>query len=171
MSNLDGRNFGDVYSINLQTGERKLALKQSRWTYAASPDGTYFAYYNDGQYYVQNLATGESTNITKGIAATSFINTEDDHNIVKPPTPFIGWSKDSKSVLLSDNWDIWQVRFPVRATNLTVRARKIRSGTVVPSFLIPEDRGYDLTKKLYLDAYGEWTKKSGIAVIEPGKPA
>ena len=168
--NLDGRNFADIYSINLQTGERKVALKQSRWTYAASPDGTYFAYYNDGQYYVQNLATGESTNITKGITATSFVNTEDDHNIVKPPTPFIGWAKDSKSVLLSDNWDIWQV--PVSgsgAMNLTVNGKKDQIRYRRPVILDPEDRGYDLSKKLYLDAYGEWTKKNGIAVIEPGK--
>ena len=30
-----------------------------------------------------------------------FYNTEDDHNVVKPPERPIGWSKDSSAVLLS----------------------------------------------------------------------
>ncbi|MGN6591594.1 MAG: alpha/beta hydrolase family protein, partial [Terriglobales bacterium] len=31
-------------------------------------------------------------------------------------------------------------------------------------------RGFDLTQPLYLAAYGEWTKKAGIAVVQPGQP-
>ena len=30
MSNLDGRRYQDVYVINMQTGDRKLALKKAR---------------------------------------------------------------------------------------------------------------------------------------------
>src|SRR5262249_42248445 len=39
-AHLDGQRYADVYAINMQTGERKLAVKKSRWTYAASPSGT-----------------------------------------------------------------------------------------------------------------------------------
>ncbi len=169
MSNLDGRNFADVYAVNLATGERKMAVKQSRWTYGASPDGTQFAYYNDGHYYVYNMTTGQSTNITNKVA-TSFIDTEDDHNIVKPPTQFIGWTSDSKSVLLSDNWDIWRVSSDgTGGTNLTVNGKKDQIRYRRPSILDPDQKGYDLSKALYVDVYGEWTKKDGIGIIEPGK--
>ena len=34
--NLDGRNYQDVYVVNLKTGERKLALKKARWVNQAS---------------------------------------------------------------------------------------------------------------------------------------
>ena len=32
-------------------------------------------------------------------------------------------------------------------------------------------RGIDLSQPIYVNAYGEWTKKAGIALIEPGKTA
>src|SRR5262249_55110978 len=35
--------------------------------------------------------------------------------------------------------------------------------------LDPEPRGYDLSKATYVNVYGEWTKKAGIGLIEPGK--
>ena len=34
----------------------------------------------------------------------------------------------------------------------------------------PEEKGIDLSRPLYITAYGEWTKKAGIAVINKGKP-
>jgi dipeptidyl aminopeptidase/acylaminoacyl peptidase len=105
---------------------------------------------------------------------TSFIDTENDTNIVKPPTGVIGWASDSRSVLLHDNWDVWQI--PVSGTapaiNLTVNGRK-ESIRYQNRFALepPQDRdkGIDLGKPIYLRAYGEWTKKGGIARIDPGK--
>ena len=92
MGNLDGRHYEDIYAFNLQTGERKLARKQIRWLEEASPAGTAFAYYDDGNYFIYDMTSGKFTNITKSVP-TSFIDTEDDHNVVKPPTPFFGWSE------------------------------------------------------------------------------
>lgn len=168
--NLDGRRYADVYAIDLQTGERKLALKKSRWSYPASPAGTHFLYYEDGHFYTYDFATGQSLNITKDVP-TSFINTESDVNIMKPPTPTAGWSKDGKFVFLSDNWDIWQV--PVSggsATNVTGDGRTEQVRYRGLTSLDPDLRGLDLSKPIYLSAYGEWTKKAGIGVIEPGGP-
>src|SRR5207245_2719831 len=84
MAHLDGQTYADIYAINLQTGERKLAVRKSRWTYGASPTGTDFAYYTDGNYWIYDMTTGQATNISKGVPA-SFINTEDDHNLDRPP--------------------------------------------------------------------------------------
>ena len=170
--NLDGRRFQDVYVIDMATGARRLALKRVRWFNGISPDGESFLVYEDGHYFVHPMAGGEPRNITLNVPA-SFIDTEDDHNVVKPPTGVIGWASDSKSVLLNDNWDIWQV--PVsggQAVNLTGNGRKdqiryTRRFALEP----PQDRakGIDLSKPLYFQAYGEWTKKAGIARVAPGK--
>jgi len=84
------------------------------------------------------------------------------------------WTADSKSVLLSDNWDIWQVPVAGGAlVNLTVNGKKDAIRYQQRFALEPpqdRDEGIDLTKPQYFRAYGEWTKKSGIARIEPGKP-
>jgi dipeptidyl aminopeptidase/acylaminoacyl peptidase len=171
LGNMDGRRFRDVYVINPATGERKLALKRARWYNGPSPDGRSFLYYEDGHFFVHSMATGQSRNITAGVAA-SFVDTEDDHNVVKPPTSPLGWVKGSHAVLISDNWDIWEV--PVDgspAVNLTVNGRKsqVRYQRRFP--LEPaddRDDGIDLTKPQFFAVYGEWTKKGGIARLDPG---
>jgi dipeptidyl aminopeptidase/acylaminoacyl peptidase len=169
MSNLEGKRYQDIYAIDVKTGARKLAVKKSRNYFGASPDGTHFLYYDDGNFFTYDLASGQSYNITQGVPAV-FYNTEDDHNVVKPAQFPIGWSKNGVSVLLSDGWDIWNV--PVhggQATNLTVNGKK--EGIRYQRYrLDPDEKGIDLSKPVYLGSYGEWTKKAGIARIDNGKP-
>ncbi len=173
MGNLDGRRFRDVYAVDMETGARTLAIKRARWYNGTSPDGEQILFYEDGHFHVHSLKTGQSRNITK-TAPVSFINTESDVNVVNPPTQPVGWTKDGKSVLISDNWDIWQV--PVdggAAVNLTVNGRKDQIRYQQRFALEPieqRDEGIDMGAPQYFRAYGEWTKKSGIAKLEPGKP-
>ncbi|MBL8204036.1 MAG: S9 family peptidase [Blastocatellia bacterium] len=170
MGNLDGRRYQDVYVVDLKTGARKLALKKNRNAFGASPDGTQMLYFEDGHFFTYDLASNQSTNITAKIP-TSFWDTEDDHNVVKPPIFPLGWTKDSKFVLLTDDWDIWQV--PAKggnAINLTVNGKKDKIRYQTRFRLDPEEKGIDLTQPMYLRAYGEWTKKAGIARLEAGKP-
>ncbi len=171
MSNLDGRRYQDVYAIDLKTGARKLALKKARNAFGSSTDGTQLLYHEDGHFMTYDLATGQTQNLTAKVPAV-FWNEEDDHNVVKPPTFPLGWTKDSKAVLLTDNWDIWQVpaRGAGQAVNLTVNGKRDKIRYQTRYRLDPEEKGIDLAQPLYVRAYGEWTKKAGIARIEPGKP-
>ena len=167
---LDGRRYEDIYAVNLATGERTLAAKKVRWAYTQSPDGTKFLYYNDGQYFVYDLPSGVSTNITRG-APVEFVDADNDANVIKPPVPPVGWARDSKSVLLSDGWDIWQA--PVAGgvvTNLTVNGRKDGIKYRRRYNLDPDERGIDLAGAVYVEMYGEWTKKQGIARLDGGRP-
>ncbi len=169
-ANLDGKRYQDVYRVDPRTGERKLVLTKARWTFATSPDGVHLLHYQDGAFFSLNLATGASQNLTRNIPAV-FFDTEDDHNIAKPPTHVLGWSKDSRFALIADNWDIWKV--PAEggaAVNLTGNGKKDRIRYQSIWQLDPQEKGFDLTKPLYVRAYGEWSKKGGIARIEPDKP-
>jgi dipeptidyl aminopeptidase/acylaminoacyl peptidase len=173
MGSLDGREYQDVYAVDLTTGARKLALKHARYAFGASPDGSKYLYYDDGQYHGYSLATGQDRIITQGLPV-SFVDVEDDHNNVKPPVPPIGWASDNDTVLLSDGWDVWQVPVAAgQALNLTVNGRKDSIRYQQRFATEPRevrDQGIDLSKPLYFRAYGEWTKKGGIARIEAGKP-
>lgn len=165
-----GGNRRDVWVIDAITGTRRLALREQRFLALPSPDGNQLLYWNDGHYHVQEMATGASRNITAGLPV-SFVNVEDDHNVDRPPVNPIGWAKGSASVLLSDGWDVWQV--PVRtgrAVNLTADGR--REGIRYRQRLVwdPKERGIDLAQPLFLHAYGEWTKREGIARVAPGRP-
>ncbi|MBX2954999.1 MAG: S9 family peptidase [Cyclobacteriaceae bacterium] len=172
---LDGQSYTDVYVIDLKTGTKTKVFEKhylpSFWSSPRpSPDGTKFLYGKDGHYYVYDILTKSHVNISEKVK-TSFINTEDDHNVTKPLTPVIGWSSDSKIVLLRDLWNIWQV--PVNgkdaATNLTVNGRKEKIRYQNRFQLDPDEKGIDLKKPQYVRTYGEWNKKSGIARLEPGK--
>ena len=166
--NLSGRRYEDVWAIDMKTGERKLAVKKAHYVMGASPDGSRILYYDDGAFFTYEAATGQSYNITKGLAAT-FWDQEDDHNVVKPPHRQIGWTKDSSAVLLSDGWDIWKAPAHGGAgVNLTGNGLKDKIRYRLRYRLDPDEKGIDLAQTMYVNAYGEWTKKSGIAVIEPG---
>ena len=170
--NLEGRRYQDVYVIDLKTGARKLVLKKCRWYFEPSPDGTHFLYYEDGHYFTYDMATGKKFNITKDVP-TSFINEEDDHNVKDPPIYpyYFGWVKDGVSVLLYDNWDVWNI--PVhggKGVNLTINGKKEGIRYRSRYRLDPEEKGIDLSLPLYISTYGEWTKKGGVARIDKGKP-
>jgi dienelactone hydrolase len=167
---LDGRSSQDVHVIDLQTGERHLALKQNRYFFGASPDGTHFLHYDNGEFHVYDMAGRKSRCISKG-CSTSFINTEDDHPVDRPPTRTMGWTKDSSAVLISDNWDVWKL--PVAdgpAVNLTGNGKKESIRYRFRFRLDPEEKGIDLSAPLYFSAMEEWTKKSGFVRIDPKQP-
>ena len=170
LGNLEGRRYQDIFVIDLKTGDPKLVLKKNRWYFGSSPDGTHFLYYQDGHYHTYDMASGKSFNITKNVP-TSFIDEESDLNVVDPPVRPVGWAKNGVSVLLSDDWDIWNV--PAHGgmgKNLTVNGKHENIRYQRRFRLDPEEKGIDLSKPVYFSTYGEWTKKAGIARIDKGKP-
>jgi dipeptidyl aminopeptidase/acylaminoacyl peptidase len=179
-----GRSYSDIYGIDLRTGARTSAIKkQASSLMLPSPDGTQALYWGqDGHWYVLDVAAGTSRNVTKS-APVSFADDEDDHNNLYPPAQqAFGWTRDGSAVLLSDGWDAWLV--PVKGgapTNLTGdgRSKRVRYQRLY-AFDAPaaaatrrggngNTQGVDLKKPLYFGTYGEWTKKAGLARVQPGK--
>lgn len=174
-SNLNGQSYRDYYSVNLKTGERKsiftnFYLPSFASAPRSSPDGTKLLYGKDGHYFVYDLFSGISTNLTADLPV-SFVNLDDDHNVEKPLQNSIGWSSDSKYVLIRDGWDIWQVPLGAKekAINLTLNGRKEQIRYQYRFGLDPDEKGIDLTRTQYFKIYGEWTKKSGVALLSPAK--
>jgi hypothetical protein len=185
----DGRRYADIYTVDLKTGAKTIALKKTLSFFGLpSPDGRQLLFWgDDANYWALDLATGQKRNVTKD-APVSFANTDDDHNnIVAPPRPVLAWAKDASAVLLSDGWDVW--RIPVaangKAVNLTqdgrtnrIRYQRLysfvagatagRGGRGGRSNALLEE-GIDLTRPIYFGTYGEWTKKEGLARVEPAK--
>ncbi len=173
--NLDGQNYRDIYSVNLQTGERKLLFKKFYLpSFSSMPrpstDGTKLLYAENGDFYVYNLASNTSKNITSNIN-TTFVNVEDDHNVEKPMVTPLGWSSDSKFVLLRDAWDIWQVPVEGKGSpqNLTMNGKSDKIRYQYRFVLDQDEKGIDLSKAIFIRKYGEKSKKSGIVKIQPSK--
>jgi dipeptidyl aminopeptidase/acylaminoacyl peptidase len=170
-ANLDGRRLRDVYAVDMNSGDRTLILQGARWAYDLSPTGGHFLYYEDGHYHTYEMATGRRHTISRDVP-TSFVNKENDLNVVDPPIAPRGWSRDGRYAILHDNWDLWRVSVQGdQGLNLTVNGRDegIRYRALIQQD--PEGRpGFDLSAPLFILPYGEWTKKSGIGRLARGRP-
>jgi dipeptidyl aminopeptidase/acylaminoacyl peptidase len=169
MGTLDGRRYQDVWVVDMHTGARRQVLTRNRWYFGPSPCGTHFLYYDDGHFHTCDMATGKTFAITQS-APVSFVNSEDDHNVIQPPRPPAGWTKDGDAVLLSDGWDLWKV--PVHggeAVNLTVDGKRDAIRYSGLTTLDPEAKGLDFSRPVYVSLLGQWTKKAGLGRIDPGK--
>ncbi len=181
---IKGFAYHDMYAVNLTTGERKLIQKRvpgvggdgGRGVGAApsafSPDNGQYAYYDTGDWKVYDFASGATQAITSGVAA-KFWNTEDDHNQVKPAIPgaLVGWSNDGRNVLVRDNWDVWRLATNGGgATNITGNGQADQIRYQLRINQDPREHGgLDLSKPLYFETYGEWTKKEGLAQVDARK--
>ncbi|HEX6966595.1 MAG TPA: prolyl oligopeptidase family serine peptidase [Gemmatimonadaceae bacterium] len=168
----DGRRYADIYAVNLHDGSRRLLLQKHEPGTIPSPDGTQLLTWGpDAQWHVIDIATGADRVITKDVP-TTFANVEDDHNNLYPPPvspqrAALGWSTDSRYVLLSDGWDIWKV--PVHggsAVNLTHDGKSTRVRYQRRYVFDRKEKGIDLAQPMYVALYGEWTKKEGLARVD-----
>ena len=167
-----GRPAADLALIDLTSGERtKIKERVSDDFYVqASPGGRYLLFVQDDHYWTVNTTTRAVVNITKSVPA-SFVDRESDATIKqKPMFGVAGWTKNDESVILYDQFDLWQIAPDgTRGKRLTdgaaeqVRHRYLR--------LDPNEEWIDADKPAYLSVFGIWSKKSGLAKLRFGAQA
>ena len=174
-NNLNGQTYKDYYLVDLKSGAKTLLFEKFyQPSFASMPrastDGKKLLYGKDGHFHVYDISTKTHSNLTE-MLPVSFVDVEDDHNVVKPLYNPLGWSSDSRYALIRDGWDIWQIPLSAKETPLNLtqngKAQKIRYQYRVS--LDSDEKGVDLTKTMYLRIYGERTKKSGYATLAPAK--
>ena len=172
-ASVDGRTLRDLYAIDALSGTRDVIAKAlqnpgGNFTSLLSPDGARATWYDDGHWNVYDFASKTSRRLTDGVAAT-FWDMEDDHNVVKPPVgPPVGWSRDSRFVFVRDNWDIWRVGVAGgAAVNVTGNGKRDGMRYQQRVGADPKEPGIDLTRPIFIETYGERTKKEGLAQVDP----
>ena len=167
---ISGRQYRDIYSVDLATGRRDRIVTKGVYPASASPMGRYVLYPQGGNWWAYDLSTKARVNLT-GKLSSAFVNMEDDHPLhERRPCGVGGWTTNDRSVILYDRYDLWQVApdgsNPVRLT----RGRE--DSTVYRiEVLDPELRTIDPTKPIILSMTGDWNKKSGFARLTIGKSA
>ncbi|MCJ7680081.1 MAG: prolyl oligopeptidase family serine peptidase, partial [Candidatus Aminicenantes bacterium] len=181
-----GRTGADLYLQDISTGERtKLRDNINDRYLSAGPGGKTLLFLENDHYWTVDLATSAVTNITES-APVSFIDLESDETskvypdkLQKPPFGVAGWTDGDAEVLLYNTFDLWKIAADgSKAERLTfgaedqVRHRLIRldltgnRGRRMSGNSDPE-KAVDFSRSVYLSLYGEWTKKSGFARMEP----
>lgn len=174
-NNLNGQTYKDYYLVDLKSGTKTLLFEKFyQPSFASMPrastDGKKLLYGKDGHFHVYDIATKTHSNLTEKLPV-SFVDVEDDHNVVKPLYNPLGWSSDSRYALIRDGWDIWQIPLSAKETplNLTKNGKDQKIRYQYRVSLDSDEKGIDLTKIVYLRIYGERTKKSGYATLAPAK--
>ena len=157
-----GRRVEDLYVLDTLTGKRVKIESGLEYEMGSSPDGRYVLYFRGDHYWTYDIQTGTRADISKNIPPALW-NHDYDHPVKqKPPYGVAGWSKAGRSVLIYDEYDIWEgLPDGSKATKLTNGApEQIRHRYVK---LDPKEEFIDLDKPVYLSLYGQWTKRTGYA--------
>ena len=185
-----GASHADLYKVNVTTGARTLIDKDLSRTYGTSPDSRWFLYLKNKQVRAFNLDNGTSTTLDASLVpGKTYVNTDDDHAYELPIWGLGGWTKDGKSVLLYDKYDVWQVPLDGgKETNLTagvgkaqqIQFRVVRlagggrggrggGGGFGGGGLGPDTAAVDLSQPVTLSAYGDRSKKFGYWQVTAGQ--
>ena len=124
----DGGN--DVYLVNPLTGAQKLVKQRLTAGARLSPDGKYLAWFDKGHWYSYATLTGKTIDLTASIPGTSFVQETWDTPGEAAPWGIAGWTKEDKSLLVYDRWDVWEldpagVKPPVMVTDSLGRANHL----------------------------------------------
>lgn len=163
--------MADYYLVNTSTGERKSIVKGIRRSLGISPHNNHFLFLKEKHLWLYSFIQGKTINISVP-APILFVNEEDDHPNEKPLYGMAGWTKDADGIIVYHKYDPWLLRFTgEKPLNLAqglggqknIRFRYLR--------LDPEEKYIDTSKPLMFSAYGEWTKKAGFYLLQPGNTA
>ncbi|HXC97061.1 MAG TPA: prolyl oligopeptidase family serine peptidase [Edaphobacter sp.] len=159
-----GERILDTYIVDLDTGQRTLALKRHEGQTRQSPGGKYLLTFDGKDWNAISIATGKSINLTAKLPV-AFWNEEEDTPSTHAPYGIGEWTKDDKHVLLYDRYDIWQIApdgsSAVNLTHGLGRAQHLQLRAVV-FHSDPEDRTIDPAKPLLIRAEDTNTRDSGF---------
>lgn len=183
-----GANRQDLFKVDLATGVRTPIEKGLSRTYGTSPDSKWFLYLKNKQVQAFNLDNGSVVTLdATTIPGKSYVNEDDDHAYEKPIWGLGGWTRDGKSVLLYDKFDVWQAPLdggkPINLTKGLGRAQQVqfrvtrfsagggggRGGRGGGGAAAADSDGVDLAQPVTLSAYGDRNKKSGYWKVTSGQ--
>ena len=180
MVDYDG-NYQDVYGVDTRSGSRRLLARMVRGGFGAggaaggwqiSPDGQHAYYFNNRSWFLVRMSDGATRNVT-GALPVAFHR--EDHDTPSEPGPYgaAGWAKDSRSFLVYDRYDVWQIFADgAEPRNLTAGAgRKAKIEFRVQRIEPPneeEEPGVDTAKPLTLRGESEETRETGFFRVPPG---
>lgn len=101
--------YYDVYLVDTQTGKRTLVKKKLFRGANLSPQGKFVYWFEDGNWFIYNIQTKKTKNVTAGLGVNFF---QEDWDQPNPPASygFAGWTTNDEAFLVYDRFDIWVIK-------------------------------------------------------------
>ena len=160
--------FYDIYAVETATAQRTLVRERVAQDYGGSPGGRYILWFEGEDYWAHDLASGETHNLTGDLDGV-FVNLDVTPTREQMPSFGVaGWMEDDRSVLINDQWDVWEInpdgsggRRLTQGAAERIRHRAVRVDRDADAFAADSP--------IYYSLYGEWTKEAGFARGNPGR--
>ncbi len=160
----DGGN--DVHVVDPATGVRKQIATKVSGQAQLSVGGKYVTWYDKDHWHAYNIATAKTVDLNAAMQRVHFEQENSSQTGEPAAWGMAGWTKDDRSVLIYDRFDIWEidpagVKAPTiltdslgRRENLTLRLIALDNNA--------DERWIDASKQTWLSAFDEDTKESGF---------
>jgi len=161
-----GEGGNDIYYVDPATGARTKLATKITGNAQISTGGKYIAWFDKNHWYTYSIATGKTVNLNGSIPSVHFENETNSTPDDPGPWGIAGWSKDDRSVLINDRFDIWELdpagmKAPVvltdslgRRENMTLRLINLGRDQ--------DERFIDTSEPVWLSAFDEDTKATGF---------
>jgi dienelactone hydrolase len=103
--------YNDVFLVDIQAGTSRKILEHYNGSMSLSPGANYVLYFDEpsGHWFTYRIADGARTNLTAKLPAKFADQTHDTPDL-PPAIGSGGWTEGDRSVLLYDEFDIWEIR-------------------------------------------------------------
>ena len=172
----DGRYRGDVTQeqgradwvlIDTGNGRERTVVEAVRRPMGTSPDGTWALYMQDESVFAANLTDGTTVNLSEA-TGVDFVNREQGRTNERGAWGVAGWTEDGR-VLLNTERDVWSVPLAGGAAQSLTNGVADREQIRFRVARLDRDADWTDPRGAILEAYGEWTKKSGYWRANPGR--
>lgn len=163
----------EISIVNVTSGERRPIGTVYADTSKLSPDGKFVYWFKDGDWYVYDISSGKTANVTSNVPYPVW-DEADDHPGVRLEYGIAGWSEGDGRLLVYDRHDIWSVdptgsKEPECLTKGYGRQNdlKIRYINTHPK----ERRNLKTGDLMTLTLFNYKDKRNGLAGMKYGKPS
>jgi len=167
--------YADAFVIDAATGQRTTLAKKHYGAMTWSPGGKYLLTFDGKDWWTVSVPDGKKSNLTAAIPA-KFFNEDDDRPQLPTAYGNGGWTRDGKSILLYDRYDIWRISPDgTGAKNITAgygRTHDLRLRYTPVEAENPRERWIDPARPVMLTALNLKTFETGFfrASLDGGEP-
>lgn len=172
--------YCDIYTVDTTTGQRKLVLKKLRGksgdegkpSVRLAPDGRHAVYFQNDHWHLLDLHTAKSRNLTADLPFPVYRETHDKPE-PRPDHGWAGWNQDSKSLLIYDRYDIWQLYTDGSLPKNITQGYGREHGIILRvQRITAQEKGLpkihlDLAQPLLLRGENETTRATGFFSLSP----
>ncbi|MCJ7582965.1 MAG: prolyl oligopeptidase family serine peptidase [Candidatus Aminicenantes bacterium] len=159
----------DIYTIRIKNGEKHKVVSRLEDQSALSPDGCFVIYFKDKHWFLYTIESQTTLNLTEKLDIPFY---DEDNDTPQNASSYgiSGWTKEDKSVLLYDKYDIWQFSTEDgQAVNITGGQGRKNHLTFRVLQLDPDKRFFEDNQRLYLSSYNNLEKNFGFYTCRLGR--